>query len=174
MVRHGGNNHCNSYQPCWEFFRATEERWKRQRREHADRFGRSGLSPSGGQTCRIDDGENASQTCSNNIIPLTSSPAQPPELPSAANSLEGPSTPPSGLGVFAARIEERLGKAVYHHWFRSVQFVGATKGKIILSAESRFVRSHIEQQFEAKILQCFYPEYSGAIRVEVIVRPTVL
>jgi hypothetical protein len=170
MVRHGGNNHCNFYQPCWEFFRASEERWKRQRLEHARRFARTDLSPSPGQTCHTVDDSNASQTYSNNTIPLTSSPIGSQAPPLSPGSIGGLSKPPSNLGAFAARIEQRLGKAVYQHWFRSVQLVEVTKDKIILSAESRLVKSYIEQQYELKVLQCFRPEYPTAVRVEVIVR----
>jgi DnaA N-terminal domain len=169
MVRHGGNNHCNSYQPCWEFFRAAEERWKEQRREHADRFARPSLSPSGRQTCRTGDDDNVTQTCFNNIIPLTSSRqlsanAQ-PESPGAPGV-----NPADGLGIFGERIEERLGKEVFGAWFQNVHFVEEIRGRIILSAVTRLAKSYIEQQFEPKVLQCFHPEFPDAVRIEVILR----
>jgi hypothetical protein len=169
MVRHGGNNPCNSYQPCWDFFRAAEARWKTQRREHADRFAHPSLSPSGGQTCRTGDDDNVSQTCSNNIIPLTSS----RQLPANAQ-LESPSAPgvnsADGLGIFGKRIEEKLGKEVFGAWFQNVHFVKETEGRIILSTVRRLAKSYIEQQFEHKVLECFHPEYPDAMRVEVILR----
>jgi hypothetical protein len=169
MVRHGGNNHCNSYQPCWVFFRAAEERWKGQRREHADRFAHPSLSPSGGQTCRTGDDDNVSQTCSNNIIPLTSS-----RQLSANAQLKSSVSPgvdsADGLGIFGKRIEEKLGKEVFGAWFQNVHFVEETGGRIILSAVTRHAKSYIEQQFEPKVLECFHPEYPDAVRIEVILR----
>jgi hypothetical protein len=172
MITHGGNNHCNSYQPNWELFRALEERWKRGRREHADRFASQEMSSSAGQSCPSGGGQSALQTCSNNLIQLTcsgtdqvcaSAEVQRPIDDLPANSL-------NGLGIFGARIERRLGKAVYHAWFRDVLLVEATKEKIILSAKTRFAKSRIEQRFESEVLECFCPEYAHAMRVEVVLR----
>ena len=170
MVRHGGNNHCNSYQPCWKLFRALEERWKRERRQHADRFRRQEVSPSAGQSCPTGGGVIVSQTCSTNLIPLTSPPVQDPPTKPEHAGLDTPIGSANGLGVFAARIERRLGRDDYRAWFRNVRFVEVMDGKVVLSAETNFFRSRIEQQFEWKILECFRREYPDVVRLQVILR----
>jgi hypothetical protein len=73
-VRHGGNNHCNSYQPRWKFYRWLEENWKQRRRHHANRFVRQRMSSSEGQGCHMSGGKPASQTCSTKPIPSTNKP----------------------------------------------------------------------------------------------------
>src|SRR3981081_1955372 len=132
MVRHGGIHKTNSYQPSWSFIRDLEEGWKRDRRQHAERFPRQEMSHLPGQTCPTSDGETVLQTYSTNIIPLTSSKAQPTK-----SSSENRSDPPAsgatpkatiGLGLFEARIEKRLGKEMYQAWFRDVQFLEVTNG----------------------------------------------
>jgi hypothetical protein len=172
MITHGGNNHCNSYQPNWELFRAQEESWKRGRREHADRFAILEMSSSAGQSCPSGGGQSALQTYSNNLIQLTCSATEQVMASAEGQRPVGdlPANLVSSLGVFAARIERRLGKAVYHAWFRDVHFVEATKEKIILSALTRLAKSRIEQRFESEVLECFCPEYAHAVRVEVVLR----
>jgi hypothetical protein len=174
MVRHGGTNNCNSYQPAWSFFRELEERWKRERRQHAARFAGPEMSLSSGQTCPVSLGEADLQTCTINFIPLTSSksekvnsstePSQ--HAPSHAEATE----PASALGIFGARIEKRLGKEVYRAWFRNVKFVGAAGKVIVLSADIEQTRTRIEQWYGPDILGCFKPEYDGVLRVDVVVR----
>jgi DnaA N-terminal domain/Helix-turn-helix domain len=166
MITHGGINNCNSYQPNWVVFRALEAHWKRQRREYANRFKGKEMSPLPGQYCPVDVGQIALQTYSNNIIPLTSSAAGRPEK--VVSTTSGLSL--SGFGIFAARLEKRLGKDDWHAWFRNVHFVEATKDKIILSAENRFIKSRIEQQLEHKILDCYRPEFPHVLKVEVLIR----
>jgi DNA-binding transcriptional regulator YhcF (GntR family) len=73
-VRHGGNNHCNSYQPRWKFYRWLEENWKQRRRHHANRFVRQRMSSSEGQGCQFSGGKSASQTCSTKPVPSTNKP----------------------------------------------------------------------------------------------------
>jgi hypothetical protein len=70
--RHGGNNHCNHYQPNWEMFRERERAYKERRSEYAKRFERPKLSPSECQPCHSRDDNPVTQTSSNNNIPLTS------------------------------------------------------------------------------------------------------
>jgi hypothetical protein len=166
MVTHGGINNCNSYQPNWPLFRALEAQWKSQRREYANRFKAQQMSAVPGQNCPVEEGQIALQTCSNNILPLTSSPPEDSEnVPLISIAL-----PLNGFGVFAARLEKRLGKDVWHAWFRKVHFVQVTTEKVMLSAESRFIKSWIEQQFEPQILDCFRPEYPHLCKVDVVIR----
>jgi hypothetical protein len=174
MVRHGGIRNCNSYQPSWSLYRDLEERWKRERRQHATRFARQEMSPLPGHTCPTDGGETDLQTCSTNFIPLTSSPAKPARIETenradAGSQSRTPATA-SGLGTFGARIEKRLGKAVYHAYFRNVDFVEVSDGIIILSADNEQMKSRIEQWYGPDILRCFEPEYKNSVRVHVIVR----
>jgi DnaA N-terminal domain/Helix-turn-helix domain len=166
MVAHGGINNCNSYQPNWGLFRALEAQWKRQRREYANRFKAQQMSTLPGQNCPVEGGQIALQTCSNNILPTTSSATE-----SSENVPLGPrDLPINGFGMFAARLEKRLGKDDWYAWFRKVHFIEATKEKVVLSAENRFIKSRIEQQFEHKILDCFRPEYPHVLKVEVVIR----
>jgi hypothetical protein len=166
MVTHGGINHCNSYQPNWALFRALEAQWKRRRREYANRFKPPEMSSSPGQNCPTEDGPAALQTCSNNILPLISSATESPENAPLVRS----GLPSNGFGIFGVRLEKRLGKDGWYAWFRNVQFIEATKEKIILSAETRFIKNTIEQRFEHQILDCFRPEYPDVFKVEVVLR----
>jgi hypothetical protein len=75
--RHGGNNHCNHYQPNWGMFRELERAYKERRSEYARRFEHPTLSPSECQPRHSRDDNPVTQTSSNNNIPLTS-----PHLPS--------------------------------------------------------------------------------------------
>ncbi len=166
MVTHGGINNCNSYQPNWPLFRALEAKWKRQRREYANRFKAQQMSALPGQNCPLEGGQIALQTYSNNILPLTSSaPESSKNVPLVPTALLL-----NGFGIFAARLEKRLGKDVWYAWFRKVHFIEATKEKVVLSAENRFIKSRIEQQFEHQILDCFRPEYPHVLKVEVVIR----
>jgi hypothetical protein len=70
--RHGGNNHCNHYQPNWEMFRERERAYKERRSAYSKRFERPKLSPSECQPCPSRDDNPVTQTSSNNNIPLTS------------------------------------------------------------------------------------------------------
>jgi hypothetical protein len=167
--RHKGNNHCNSYQPCWDRFRALEENWKLARRKHANRFGGEKMSLSERQDCPSTDGDAISQTFSNNSIPLTSSHATDPAArPDESAVMQFEELP--DLGIFAVRLEKRLGKASFQSWFRSVRLVEASDETIVLSAETKFFASRIEQQFETQVLDCFRPEYPAVIRLRVLVR----
>jgi hypothetical protein len=169
MVTHGGINQCNSYQPNWPLFRALEARWKRQRQEYANRFKAQKMSSLPGRNCPTDRGPTALQTCSNNIVPLTSHAVESSETaPVVPSDLRA-----NGFGRFASRLEKRLGKDDWNAWFRNVHFMEATKEKIILSADNSFIKSRIEQQFEHKILDCFKPEYPHVLKVEVMVRQRV-
>jgi hypothetical protein len=174
MARHGGINNTNSYQPSWALYRDLEERWKRERREHAIRFARQEMSHSPGQTCPAFGDEAVLQTCSNNIIPLISSRVEPMKASTEkrADPVSSSVTPKAtgGLGVFDARIEKRLGKEVHHAWFRTVRFIEVTDGIVILSADSKQVKSRIEQWYGTNILRCFEPEHMNVVRVDVIVR----
>jgi hypothetical protein len=174
MARHGGINNTNSYQPSWALYRDLEERWKRERRQHATRFARQEMSPSPGQTCPTSGGVAVLQTCSTNIIPLTSSRAEQTKAltENQGDAVSHSRTPGAagGLGVFAARIEKRLGREVHHAWFRNVRFVEVTDGIVILSADSKQVKSRIEQWYGTNILRCFEPEHVNVVRVDVIVR----
>jgi Helix-turn-helix domain len=70
-VRHGGNNHCNSYAPQWEFFRAVECSYRQRRQEYSNRFARQDMSPSPGQPCHPSSDNVGTQTCPNNTNPQT-------------------------------------------------------------------------------------------------------
>jgi hypothetical protein len=174
MVRHGGIYKTNSYQPSWSFIRDFEERWKRDRRLHAARFSRQEMSPLPGQICPASGDEAVLETCSNNIIPLTSSRTEPTKASTEkrADPASSGATPMAigGLGIFDARIEKRLGKEVHHAWFRSVYFVGVIDGIVILSAGNKQVKDRIEQWYGTNILRCFEPEHMNVVRVEVVVR----
>jgi len=174
MVRHGGINNCNSYQPSWSFYRDLEERWKRERRQHAARFARQDMSSSPGQACPTVGGEPDLQTCTTNFITLTSSRTEPTKISivSGADAVSPSRTPEAagGLGIFGERIEKRLGKAVRDAYFRNVHFVAVTDGVIVLSADTQQTRSRIEQWYGPDIVRCFEPEHMNAVRVEVIVR----
>jgi hypothetical protein len=178
MVRHGGIYKTNSYQPSWSFIRDLEERWKRDRRQHAARFSRQEVSPMPGQTCPASGDETVLQTCSTNFIPLTSSRGQPTK--GSTENQSGPAsssaTPEAtgGLGIFDARIEKRLGKEVHQAWFRGVHFVEVTDGIVVLSAGNKKVKSRIEEWYGTNILRCFEPEYVNVVRVEVILRKEAL
>lgn len=74
-IRHGGNNHCNSYQPRWKFYRVLEENWKQRRRHHANRFVRQRMSLSERPDCHLSGGKSASQTCSTKPVQSTNKPA---------------------------------------------------------------------------------------------------
>ena len=69
--RHGGNNHCNSYEPQWEYYRLLERAYKQGRDEHSKRFARQELSPLGCQPCHSSDDKVGTQTYLNNNIQLT-------------------------------------------------------------------------------------------------------
>lgn len=169
VVTHGGIGLCNSYQPNWALFRALEEQWKRKRREYSNRFKAPKMSSLPGQNCPADHGPTALQTCSNNIVPLTSSAAESFENAQPVRTSSGQS---NGFGIFAARLEKRLGKDDWYAWFRNVHFIEVTSEKLILSAPTRFIKSRIEQQFEHKLLDCFRLEYPGILKVEVVVEPS--
>jgi hypothetical protein len=70
-IRHGGNNHCNSYEPQWDYYRAVELSYRRRRQDYANRFAKQDLSPSPGQRCHSSGDNIGTQTCLNNNIPLT-------------------------------------------------------------------------------------------------------
>jgi Helix-turn-helix domain len=70
-IRHGGNNHCNSYVPQWDFYRSVERSYKQRRQEYANRFARQEMSPSTGQPCHSSGDNVGTQTCPNNNIQLT-------------------------------------------------------------------------------------------------------
>lgn len=169
-LRHGGARHCNSYQPCWPRFRAEEDRWRSERRKYADRFAVPEMSPSERPDRLVGDGEPVSRTCSNNNIPLTSSPDKPDETRSPPKEAIGPVEGEPDLGIFGARLERRLGRADYLSWFATVRLIEVTSDKIVLSAATKFVAMKIEQWFEPQILECFLPEHPGAVKVEVVVR----
>jgi hypothetical protein len=174
MVRHGGINNCNSYQPSWFFYRELEERWKLERRKHADRFACQKMSSLSGQDCPLPKGETDLQTCPTNFIPLTSPPTKQTKKP-AGLFRHGvlhceESEAADGLGIFKARIEKRLGKEVTHAWFRKAHFVDVTGGVVILSVDSLQAKSRIEQWYGPDILECFEPEHTNLVRVGAIVR----
>jgi hypothetical protein len=174
MVRHGGINNCNSYQPCWTFYRELEERWKRERRQHATRFSCREMSPSSGQTCPLANGEADLQTCTTNFIPLTSVETKqikgPTETSQDVSSHAEAIEPASGLGIFGTRIEKRLGKDVHRAWFRNVKFVEAAGRVIVLSTDNDRTKCRIEQWYGPDILGCFKPEYEDAVRIDLVVR----
>jgi DnaA N-terminal domain len=166
VIIHGGVRQCNSYQPNWPLFRTIETEWRRRRREYANRFKAPEMSCSTRQGCPPGEGQIALQTYSNNILPLTSSANEVLQnVPQVESGL-----PSNGLGVFAARIEKRLGRPIYHSWFRNVGLVEATDGTVILSANSEQIKNRIEQWYGIDILECFEPEYENIVRVDVIVR----
>jgi hypothetical protein len=70
-IRHGGNYHCNSYQPQWEFYRLLERSYRQRRQDYANRFARHEVSPSPGQPCHSSGDKVVTQTCPTNNIPLT-------------------------------------------------------------------------------------------------------
>lgn len=72
VVRHGGQNHCNSYQPNWPLFRKIEADWKSRRAEHSARFDRARLSSFNRQICPEEQDKSVQQTFPTNSIPLTS------------------------------------------------------------------------------------------------------
>jgi DnaA N-terminal domain len=166
VITHGGVGQCNSYQPNWPLFRMMEVEWTRRRREYANRFRASKMSCSSRQDCPAGEGQIVLQTYSNNTIPLTSSAREDPQdLPQVESG-----SPPNGLGIFAARIEKRLGRAIYHAWFRNVKFVEAANGVIIVSAGSEQIKNRIEQWYGPDIVRCFEPQHENIVRVDVIVR----
>ncbi|MBM7488103.1 chromosomal replication initiation ATPase DnaA [Bradyrhizobium sp. USDA 3686] len=75
----------------------------------------------------------------------------------------------NGLGLYALRIERRVGSAPFLSWFNSVRLVEVRKEEIVLSAATRFVAIKIVEQFEPQVLECFRPEYPELVRVVVIV-----
>jgi hypothetical protein len=70
--RHAGHNHCNRYEPNWEMFRELERQYKQRRKDWAERFERSKLSPSECQSCHSRDDKPVIQTSPNNNIQSTS------------------------------------------------------------------------------------------------------
>jgi hypothetical protein len=174
MVRHGGIKNTNSYQPSWALYRDLEQRWKRERRQHATRFARQEMSPLPGQSCPTSRGEAVLQTCSTNFIPLTSFRAEQTKAltENRADAVSSSVSPEAarGLGIFDARIEKRLGKEVHHAYFRNVHLVEVTDGIIILSAQNDQIKSRIEQWYGPDILKCFEPEFTNSVRVDVVVR----
>jgi hypothetical protein len=112
MIRHGGISNTNSYQPAWALYRDLEERWKRERRQNAARFERQEMSPVPGQACPTSGGEAVLQTYSTNIIPLTSSRAEPTKdsTENRADPTSSGATPMAigGLGIFDARVDPSL------------------------------------------------------------------
>jgi hypothetical protein len=174
MITHGGINNCNAYQPSWIYYRELDERWKLERRKHADRFSPQKMSSLPGQTCSLPKGETDLQTCSTKFIPLTSSPTK--LTKQAADPFRDSVLPydgseqRDGLGIYAARIEKRLGKDKYHAWFRNVYFVGAAGRVIVLSVDNEQTKSRIEQWYGPDILGCFKPEYEDIVRIELVVR----
>jgi hypothetical protein len=72
VIRHGGHNNCNSYQPNWKTYRALEDLWKQRRRHHANRFLRQRLSSSSGQSFPFADDRVVHQTNSTNHFQSTS------------------------------------------------------------------------------------------------------
>jgi hypothetical protein len=64
----------NSYQPNWEYFRALEKAYKERRRQHANRYMKQDLSPSGCQESHSSDVNIGTQTCPTNTIPQTYKP----------------------------------------------------------------------------------------------------
>jgi helix-turn-helix protein len=87
-VRHGGNNHCNSYAPQWEFFRGVERSYRQRRQEYSNRFARRDVSPSRGQPCHPSSDNVGTQTCPSNTIPQTYKPC-PPNLQRSDLKREG-------------------------------------------------------------------------------------
>ena len=73
-IRHGGNNHCNSYAPQWDFYRSVERSYRQRRHEYANRFAQQEVSPSTSQSCHSSSDNVGTQTCPNNTIPLTYKP----------------------------------------------------------------------------------------------------
>lgn len=77
--KHGGNHHCNSYEPNWEMFRALEERYNQRRKRWSERFHRPTVSPSLCQPCHSQDDSPATAKCqpghpdSDNSVTQTSS-----------------------------------------------------------------------------------------------------
>jgi hypothetical protein len=70
-VRHGGHNHCNSYEPNWEYYRELERIYRQRRLERSKRFARQELSPSGCQVCHSSADKVGTQTSSTNNIQST-------------------------------------------------------------------------------------------------------
>jgi hypothetical protein len=61
--KHGGNNHCNSYEPVWEAFRELERVYKLRRKRWAGRFARTELSPSMCQPCHSETDSQVRSKC---------------------------------------------------------------------------------------------------------------
>ncbi|MBR0746543.1 helix-turn-helix domain-containing protein [Bradyrhizobium japonicum] len=169
-LRHSGNRHCNSYQPCWHRFRTDEEKWKFDRRRHAARFWSQEVSPSEGHHRPNRSGEFTSQTFPKNIFPPTSTHVDGDVFGDSILGSPAPSGPPNGLGIFAARIEKRLGNARFRSWFHSARLVEVRREEVTLSVETKFVAVRIVEQFEPQVLECFRPEYPDLVRLLVVVR----
>jgi hypothetical protein len=69
--KHAGHNHCNSYEPNWQLFRESEDRYKARRRTYANRFVRQDVSPSECQPCHLHTANTVIQTSPSNNIPST-------------------------------------------------------------------------------------------------------
>ncbi|WP_081494398.1 helix-turn-helix domain-containing protein [Bradyrhizobium genomosp. III] len=169
-LRHRGSRHCNSYQPCWHRFRADEEKWTTNRRKYRSRFDAPEVPLSGGHDYPGRGDQITSQTYPTNIFPLTSSDPQEAEPRQGCIGSPARGETQSNLGIFALRIERRLGSARFQSWFRSVRLEEVRKDEIVLSADMKFVAAKIVEQFEPQVLDCFRPEHPNLVRLVVIVR----
>jgi hypothetical protein len=67
--RHGGNHHCNSYEPNWEIFRELERVYKQRRKQWAGRFERPALSASVCQPCHPENDGHVTPKCQSSHLP---------------------------------------------------------------------------------------------------------
>ncbi len=64
--KHGGNFHCNQYEPIWSKFRELEADWVRRRHLHRARFDRTKVAHDPCHLRQLADDSGVTQTCPNN------------------------------------------------------------------------------------------------------------
>lgn len=64
--KHGGNFHCNQYEPIWSKFREVEADWVRRRDLHRLRFDRTKVAHNPCQSSQLADDSDVTQTCPTN------------------------------------------------------------------------------------------------------------
>lgn len=73
------------------------------------------------------------------------------------------------LGPPGERLRQRLGDKVFWSWFGRVHLVGVTDKSVHMAAPTRFIASHITNNFEHDIVSCWQREHPSIRYVKVTV-----
>jgi DNA-binding Lrp family transcriptional regulator len=74
------------------------------------------------------------------------------------------------LGAEGDLLLARLGRDVFHSWFRDVEVKGIADDTLTLSAPTRFVQNWIKNHFADAVLACWLKAQPAIKRVEVVSR----